>query len=202
VCYVRSCRGKKSKRLDKVKRVERDAYQGLKLDTKVELIRALIPLGLMHGQGLLDEEVTQLAGTRYVHKVDSALGTRHGSNARSVRLAGQRIGLRVPRVRDAHGELTLRSYAALQGAAEVDEVLLKRVLYGISCRNYEAALAIPGAIGWSSSSVSRGFVAASAAKLKAFQARSLTGEDSVALMIDGKRFAKATLVVALGVTLS
>ena len=35
---------------------------------------------------------------------------------------------------------------------EVNDLLLKRVLYGISCRNYEAAAeAIPGAIGLSSS---------------------------------------------------
>ena len=41
--------------------------------------------------------------------------------------------------------------------------LLKRVLYGISCRNYEAAAeAVPGAIGLSSSTVSRKFVEGSA----------------------------------------
>jgi hypothetical protein len=52
----------------------------------------------------------------------------------------------------------------VNGSGEVDAVLLKRVLYGISCRNYEAAAtAIPGAIGLSSSSVSRAFVEASAA---------------------------------------
>ena len=46
----------------------------------------------------------------------------------------------------------------------VDDALLRRVLYGISCRNYEAAAAaIPGAIGLSSSTVSRGFIQASAA---------------------------------------
>jgi len=41
------------------------------------------------------------------------------------------------------------------------------VLYGLSCRNYEAAEeAFPGAIGLSPSSVSRQFVEASAAKLR------------------------------------
>jgi putative transposase len=196
-------RGNKSKRLGRVKVIDREAYQGLALDTKVELIRELIPLGLMHVQALLDEDVTRLAGARYGRKAGMGLGTRHGGNAGSVKLAGQRLALRVPRVRDAHGELALSSYAALQGSGELDEVLLKRVLYGISCRNYEAAaLAVPGAIGLSSSSVSRGFVAASAAKLRAFQARELAGEEYVALFIDGKTFAETTLVVALGVTLS
>ena len=84
----------------------------------------------------------------------------------------------------------------------MNDLLLKRVLYGISCRNYEAAAeAIPGAIGLSSSTVSRGFVQASAAKLREMQERGLTGEDVVALFLDGKTFAEATMVVALGITL-
>jgi hypothetical protein len=49
-------------------------------------------------------------------------------------------------------------------------------LYGISCRNYEtAAAAVPGAIGLSSSSVSRTFTRASAQQLQALQDRDLSG---------------------------
>jgi transposase-like protein len=74
------------------------------------------------------------------------------------------------------------------------------VLYGISCRNYEAAAAaVPGAIGLSSSTVSRRFVVASAAQLQAFQERELHGEDLVAVFLDGKTFADTTLVIAMGV---
>ena len=61
---------------------------------------------------------------------------------------------------------------------------------------------VPGAIGLSSSSVSRGFVEASAAKLREMQERDLSGEDVVAMVLDGKTFADATMVVALGITLS
>ena len=51
--------------------------------------------------------------------------------------------------------MPLRSYAALHGDRAVNDLLLKRVLYGISCRNYEAAAeAVPGAIGISGSTVS------------------------------------------------
>ena len=42
-----------------------EAYADLELDAKVELIRALVPLGLLHVQELLDQEVTALAGARY-----------------------------------------------------------------------------------------------------------------------------------------
>ncbi len=60
----------------------------------------------------------------------------------------------------------------------------------------------PGAIGLSSSTVSRGFVEASAAKLREMQERDLSGEDVVAMVLDGKTFADATMVVVLGITLS
>jgi transposase-like protein len=198
---VRSVRKRKKARvLGEVQVVRREEYAGLEVDTKVELIRALVPLGLMHVQQLLEDEVEALVGARYARPA-GRLGTRHGSNPGTVRLAGQRVPIRVPRVRGHGGELPLRSYAVLHGSrGEIDALLLRRVLYGISCRNYEAAAAaVPGAIGLSSSTVSRRFVVASAAQLQAFQERELHGEDLVAVFLDGKTFADTTLVIAMGV---
>ncbi len=195
---------KKSRRLGEVEIIRREEYADLELDAKVEVIRALVPLGLMHIAEVLDDEVTGLAGEHYARKAATTRGRRHGSNPGTVGLAGQRVPIRVPRVRSVTGgEIPLRSYEALSGGREVNDLLLKRVLYGISCRNYEAAAElIPGAIGLSSSTVSRGFIQASAAKLRELQERDLSGEDVVALFLDGKTFADATMVVALGITLS
>ncbi len=195
---------KKNRKLGEVEIVHREEYGDLDLDAKVELIRSLVPLGLMHVHELLDQEVTALAGERYARKEASLRGRRHGSNPGTIGLAGQRVPIRVPRVRSiGGGEIPLRSYDALHGDREANELLLKRVLYGISCRNYEAAAAsVPGAIGLSGSTVSRGFVQASAVKLRELQERDLSGEDVVALFLDGKTFAEATMVVALGITLS
>ena len=196
-------KGKKGRRLGEVEIVRREEYGELELDAKVELIRSLVPLGLMHIEELLDNEVQALAGARYARKAATRPGRRHGSNPGTVGLAGQRVPIRVPRVRGVgDGEIPLRSYEALHGEAGVNDLLLKRVLYGISCRNYEAAAeSIPGAIGLSSSTVSRGFVQASAAKLRELQERDLSSEDVVALFLDGKAFADATMVVALGITI-
>ena len=195
---------KKSRRLGEVEIICRDEYAEFDLDAKVEAIRALVPLGLMHVSELLDQEVTDLAGERYARKATSTRGRRHGSNPGTVGLAGQRVPIRVPRVRSVAGsEIPLRSYDALSGDREASELLLKRVLYGISCRNYQAAAeSIPGAIGLSSSTVSRGFIEASAAQLRELQERDLSGEDVVALFLDGKTFADATMVIALGITIS
>src|SRR3990172_4507855 len=192
---------KKSLVLSEVEIVSGEEYSGLDVDSKVEMIRALVPLGLMHVHEVLDDEVKALAGERYARKEDLERGRRHGTNPGTVGLAGQRVPIRVPRVRSlAGGEIPLRSYEALSEGGEVNELLLKRVLYGISCRNYEsAAEAIPGAIGLASSTGSRGFVQASAAQL---QERDLSGEDVVAMVLNGKTFAEATMVVALGITIS
>ena len=84
----------------------------------------------------------------------------------------------------------------------MDEGLFRKVLLGISCRDYEAAVeAVPGAIGLSKSRVSREFKKATAARLKEFQERDLSVYDVVALVLDGKSFAEDEMVVALGVTL-
>ena len=75
--------------------------------------------------------------------------------------------------------------------------------YATTPRNDDAAAeAIPGAIGRSGSTVSRGFIQASAAQRRALQARDLAGEDVVVVVLDGKTFADATMVIALGLTLS
>lgn len=202
--FLRSVRNGKKKNTPKLKvNVRpREVYEGLNLDAKAELIRALIPVGLERVYELLDEEVKMLAGERHSRK-GLEQGSRYGSNPGSVRLGGHRVPIRVPRLRGPEGEIRLQSYESLNDQGDADEQLLKRVLYGISCRNYEeAARMVPGALGLSSSSVSRSFVRASAAKLREFEERDLSGETYVALFLDGKRFVDDTMVVALGITLS
>ena len=95
--YVRSGR-KKGRTLGRVDILRREDA-ALELDPKVELIRSLVPLGLMHVEELLDEEVTALAGARYARKDGSTAGRRHGYNPGTVGLAGQRVPLQVPRLR-------------------------------------------------------------------------------------------------------
>jgi putative transposase len=194
-------RRKKSKRLERVERMSREEFETMALDSRVELIRNLIPIGLMHIFEELDKEVTTLCGERYERKNEDVVRRRHGSNPGSVRLGGQKVGIQVPRVRGERSEIPLRSYGELQEETAANNLLLRRVLYGISCRNYEkAAESIPGALGLSSSSVSRSFVKSSTTKLKEFQERDLSTEQYVALFIDGKTFAEDTMVIALGVT--
>lgn len=194
---------KKTKTIGKAEVLTREQYESLGLDTRIALIQQLIPIGLMAVSEELEREVTQLAGQRYERSGGGENDAyRHGTNPGSVKLMGRRVPVAVPRVRDQSGEVPLESYQMLHRGTELDEELFRRVLYGISCRNYEAAsMAIPGAIGVSKSTVSKQFVAASAKELKAFQERDLSGLDIVVIFLDGKSFAEDEMVIALGVTM-
>ena len=77
-------RRKKGRTLGPVEIIRREDYADLELDAKVELIRSLVPLGLMHVEELLDAEVTALAGGHYARKDASVGGRRHGSNPGTV----------------------------------------------------------------------------------------------------------------------
>src|SRR2546425_2158854 len=156
---------KRKRCLGEVRVLGREEYQGLELNAKVELIRSLIPLGLMHIQLLLDEEVEALAGPRYARE-DGARGMRYGSNPGTVVLDEQRIAIRVPRVRRERGEIPLRSYQGLHGTGAVNDGLLRRGVYGVSWRHYQgAARGGPGGGGASGSAGSRAFVVAGAGEL-------------------------------------
>lgn len=198
-------KGKKKRVLERVEILTPEEYGGMPLEAKVEVIQSLIRLGMMHVQEELSQEVEKLAGRVREREEGGKERVRYGSNPGSVKIGGQRIGIRVPRVRDQKKglEIPLESYRAFrQQPGEVEEKVLRKVLYGISCRNYElAADSVPGAIGLSSSTVSRQFVEATAKRLRAFQERDLSGKDWVALWLDGKAFAEDTQVIAVGLTL-
>jgi putative transposase len=177
-----------------------EEYGELGVDSRIELIQALIPLALMKVEEELEAEVRALAGERYAR----TRHTRHGTNPGSVVLGGQRVGVTVPRVRDrTRGEeVSLTSYRQLHQGRSCDDAALIRVLKGLSCRDYEsAAFAVPEAFGLSSSSISRRFVRASGKQLKALQERDISGHDIVVIIMDGKTFSEDDLIVALGVTL-
>ena len=198
-----SRRGTKRKRkvMGAVKVVDRSKFDGLEVDTRITLIQELIPLGLLHIAEELKREVTALSGGWHQRKQEEQAG-RHGTNPGSVRLAGQRIPIRVPRLRRDGSEVPLESYTRFHEGGGLDEKLFRQVLYGVSCRNYErAAQAVPGAIGISKSSVSRSFIEATQQHLRAFQERDLSTLDVVALLIDGKTFAEDEMVLAVAVTM-
>ena len=139
----RKPRQRKTKVKGAVQVVDRATYQEQDLDTRVALIQALIPLGLMAIEEEIQKEVLELAGLKHQRK-GPGQPSRHGSNPGSVKLMDQVVPFQVPRLRNQDGEVPLSTYGRFHQGVEGDEGLFKKVLYGISCRNYEAAaVAIP-----------------------------------------------------------
>ena len=171
--------------------------------TRLALIHALIPLGLRAVEEALHAEVQALAGPRYAHGDGHPEHVRWGHQAGSVYVADHKVPIRVPRVRNrtAGVEGRLATYAALQTPRVQDAGLFRRILGGISARDYEAAAdAIPAAFGLATSSVSRRFVRASARALQQRHERRHDDQAWVALFLDGQTFAEDQMMVALGVT--
>jgi transposase-like protein len=169
--------------------------------SRLAMIQMLIPVGLKAVEAELLAEVQGLVGPRYSRGGDLK---RWGKNNGSIYLGDQKVSLGVPRVRDVQGkkEVELKSYQGLQNSRIVDDVVLSRVIHGLSQGHYEkAALSVPETFGISKASISKKFVRSSAKKLQEFLERDLGSHDFVAVFLDGKAFADNEMVIALGVTL-
>ena len=138
------------------------------IDTKVALIQELIPLGLLHVEEELQREVKVLAGPRYARQGGRPGVVRFGKQPGSIYLADQKLGIEVPRVRDLRcgQEVELATYQGLGQPRRADQGVLKLILAGLSCRDYEqCAEAVPEAFGLSASTISRRFKRTSQKKL-------------------------------------
>jgi transposase-like protein len=174
------------------------------LDTKIEMIRSLIPAGLQMVNELLQEEVTALAGPRYSRQGGLVGHDRWGSQAGSLYLSDQKVKVSVPRVRNTiqDEEVPLSTYGKLQEPHRADEAALRKVAKGLSCREYESCVEpVAETFGLSASSLSRRFKRASGKKLAELSGRDLKAYDIVGLFLDGKTFGEDQIVIALGVTL-
>jgi len=176
-----------------------------RLDARVALIQALIPIGLEAVAKELEAEIRRLAGPKHKRTGCIPGAVRWGRQRGSIYLADQKLPITYQRVRDLprKRELPLPTYQRFQHPRAADLGLFRKALFGLSCRDYAAAAeAVPEAFGLSPSSISRRFIRASATQLQALQERRLKPYDVVALVLDGKTFAEDSMVIALGITLT
>jgi transposase-like protein len=159
-------------------------------------------MGLLVAAGLLEDEVTRLCGRRYQHQ-PKRVHTRFGDQQGIATLAGQKVSIRSPRVRQANGggEVPLEMYARLQSPDAMPSAVLRCMVRGVTTREYEQVidLACDG-FGVAKPSISRESVRASAAQVKALAERRFGGQRFPVVMIDGVEYAGETTVVAMGVT--
>jgi putative transposase len=173
---------------------------------KEGLLALAVGTGLQVMAAMFAEDTERLCGPQGRHNPDRA-GYRHGSEAGSVTLGGRRVPVTRPRVRatDGSGELRLPSYNLFSSTEILGQMVLEKMLAGLSSRRYCAGLEPAGqaveeaAAATSKSAVSRRFVAATETALAELMSRRLDDLDLVALLIDGVHFGEHTCVVALGI---
>ena len=171
----------------------------------------LLALAVSAGLAVLHEtmewEVEQVAGPKGRHDSDRA-AYRHGHTAGEVTLGGRRVQVSRPRVRSvAEGqEIALATYRQFTARDPLCEVMLERMLAGVSARK---ARRVDEPVGkdvrahgrsTSKSSVSRAFVAGTRTALTELLSRDLSDVELAVLFIDGIDLADTTNVVALGIT--
>lgn len=168
------------------------------IDTQHLLISTLLPPAVKEFIAECDREVTRLCGDRYLH---GKLNNRWGSQNGSIILANQRIALEVPRVRGKDGkEVRLQTYEDFQNPRLFDQAVFVEGIKKVSQRDYEKGVSkIANSFGFKKSSVSKRWINATAKKIEDLQKRSLKEMDIRAVFIDGKRFSKHGVIVALGV---
>lgn len=171
------------------------------LQPQVEHLAGLAGLQII--RGVIEEEVTRRVGPRYQPDPASSC-VRWGQQPGYVVFAGQKVTVERPRVRVRKGpEVALDSYTRLQHDGRRQRAVREGIVAGLTSRSYHRAVqSVLDGYGIEKSSVSREFVAASAAQLKQICEKKLGELDLVALLIDGIHLGKQVLVVALGIEIN
>ena len=159
-------------------------------------------MGLKVARLLLEDEINQRCGSRY-ERVPERMVTRYGHQRGVVVIAGQKLPIQRPRVRYTRrcGEGELESYGRLQSPDAMPHSVLKRMVRGVSCRDYEGVVDMAReGFGVKKSSVSRSFVKASAKEVGELAERRFDGVRFPVIYIDGTPYAGQTMIAALGIT--
>jgi putative transposase len=174
----------------------------LLVDTRAALMELAVASGLQVLTTMLEEDRTAICGRRYQHQADRQ-ASRAGTVPSEVVLGGRKVAIRRPRVR-AHGvEVSLPTFQVMAGEDPLNRRIVEQLLVGVATRQYARSLEpLPSTMatrGASKSTVSRRFVAKTAAQLDAWRSTALDALDLAALLIDGVHIGEHCIVVALGI---
>jgi putative transposase len=198
----------------RTRRIERQAHaqaREVQLPLDVEALLDLtrealssfaVEMGLKVAQCLLEDEVTQRCGERH-ERQPGRQETRFGHQPGFITIAGQKVSIAKPRVRSTHGrgEADLERYRLLQSPDALPQAALEHLVNGVSTRRYEQVVQLARqGFGVKRSSVSRGFVRASAAEVARLAERRFEDERFAVIFIDAQSYADEMMVVALGIT--
>ena len=169
---------------------------------KQALDAVMLEMGRMVAESVMLMEREEVAGPDYYPT--NSVFQKWAHEQGSIYLGDQKVPVTRPRLRHVdQGEVTLQSYARLRSPGEFSEELLEKILRGVSAQKYaDTVLHAAHAVGVSPTTISRKLVDLTAAKLKAFQERSLVDFQPFALFLDTIHRGGEAFLVALGVDVS
>jgi putative transposase len=174
---------------------------------KEGLLALSVEVGLGVLRELLEQEVDEVVGPKGKWNPDRA-AVRHGHEDGEVTLGGRRVPVVRPRVRSADGEseVPLVSYEHFADRDQLEDVVLERMLAGVSTRQYRRAQEpVGGQVeaaerSTSKSAVSRTFVQRTRDQLCKLMCRPLGDLRLAVIMLDGIELHGRTNIVALGIS--
>jgi putative transposase len=156
---------------------------------------------------LLEQEVEEIVGPKGKWNPDRT-AVRHGHENGEVTLGGRRVQVERRRARtvDGESEVPLSTYDHFADRDQLEDVVLERMLAGVSTRQYRRAQEPVGeqveadARSTSKSAVSRTFVHRTRQQLWNLMNRPLADLRLAVMMLDGIELHGRTNIVALGIT--
>jgi putative transposase len=193
-------------RIERLPQRVQDALGELAGAAKEGLLALSVGVGLGVLHELLEAEVDEVVGPKGRHDPDRT-AVRHGHEGGEVTLGGRRVPVRRPRARTADGELEveLGTYAHFADRDQLADVVLERMLAGVSTRRYARTGEPVGsevdelARSTSKSAVSREFVSRTREHLIDLMSRPLDDLRLAVMMLDGIELKGRCCVVALGI---
>ena len=163
-----------------------------------------VGLGVLHE--LMEAEVDEVVGPKGKHDAQRS-AVRHGHDRGEITLGGRRVPVERPRARTADGEheVELGTYAHFAARDRLTDVMVQRMLAGVSTRRYARTGEPVGSDidavcrSTSKSAVSREFVSRTREHLIELMSRPLDDLRLAVVMLDGIDLKGRCCVVALGI---
>lgn len=201
---MRKAYQKRSRRPRRKREAKRELQLVLDPGEMIELLQqSLHEVGVEIGRivaiKLLEDEVTRLCGDRH-ERAEGRQGSRHGRQAGWITIGGQKLRVDKPRARRNGHEMELERYALMQNEEAMPEAVTRRMVRGVSCRDYAGVIDLArDGFGVRRSSVSRSFVEASREQVQSMTERRFDGVRFPVILIDGVDYAETIMTVALGI---
>ena len=184
----------------KMRDVLADKFEGLEgpIDSQHLLISMLLPPAVKQFMEDCAREVDQLCGDRYKHGKSAQ---RWGSQNGSIILGNHHVAVEKLRVREKDGkEVPLQTYEEFQNPKLFEQAVFNEGLKRVSQRDYKKGIPIiANSFGFKKSTISKRWQRATIKKIAELQTRDLRPMNIRAVFIDGKRFKKHGVILALGV---